>query len=123
MKIESKDILSFNFYTYGQAYTGSKDGMRYRIKMDKREHELPPDAAEGDKPPVEKYFSVAIWPEPLAYDITEESKIVKTEYPFTEESYKAIIDYLNEKLPEYAEYELQTAKVARMKAEGIKNGQ
>ena len=103
--IEAKDILSFNFYTYGQAFVGSYAGMRYRVKMEKRELPLPEGAEEGAKPPVEQYFDVATWPEPFAYDVTEPEKIKHVEYPFNEESYHEIVDYLNGIHKEYIKTE------------------
>ena len=99
--ITAKDILSFNFYTYGQAFCGSYRGMRYRIKKDERELPLPEGAPEGTKPEKEKYFSVAVWPEPFAYDVTDEAKIVRCEYPFNKESYEQIVEYLNGQLKNY----------------------
>jgi len=105
MMIEAKDILSFNFYTYGQAFKGSYSGMRYLVQMKKRELPLPEGSEEGAKPPVEKYFFVATWPEPFSYENTDESLIKKVEYPFNEESYHEIIDYLNGVHKEYVKTE------------------
>ena len=89
--IEAKDILSMSFYSYGQPFTGSYEGMRYRVAMNKRET----GRNEKDEPVYEKYFEVAIWPEPYSYDKTEPEKIIKTEFPFTEEGYRAVVEYLN----------------------------
>ena len=99
--ISGKDILSFNFYTYGQPFCGSYQGMRYRVQMVKRELPLPEGAEEGAKPEVEKLFTVDVWPEPFAFDVTDKEKIVHTEYPFNEDNYQKVIEYLNEQVLNY----------------------
>ena len=96
--IEAKDILSMNFYSYGEAFTGSDSGMRFRVKMEKRET----GRDENDKPVYEKYFDVAVWPEPYSYESTEEDKITKKEFPFTEEGYRAVIEHLNANIASFA---------------------
>ncbi|MCR5324392.1 MAG: GNAT family acetyltransferase [Lachnospiraceae bacterium] len=97
--IDAKDILSMNFYTYEQPFTGSCDGMRYRIVMIKEEI----GRDENDKPIYgEKFFEVLIWPEPYNYENTDSDLIVKKIFPFTEEGYMAIVDYLNSNLEKYA---------------------
>ena len=96
--ISGKDILSYNFYTYGQPFFGSYKGLRYRIQMVKRELPLPEGAEEGTKPEVEKLFTLDTWPEPFAFDRTDKEKIEHKEYPFNEENYNKIIGELNEKL-------------------------
>ncbi|MCR5768746.1 MAG: hypothetical protein K6G45_09690 [Lachnospiraceae bacterium] len=95
--IEAKDILSMNYYTYGQAFTGSCTGMRYRIIMLKRET----GKDENDKPVYEKYFETAIWPEPYGYEAADPEKITKKEFPFTEGGYNELIAYLNTSVEEY----------------------
>ncbi len=92
--IEAKDILSMNFYTYEQPFTGSCDGLRYRVVMNKRET----GRNEKDEPVYEKYFEVATWPEPFSYDNTEAEKIEKKEFPFTEEGYLAVVEHINARI-------------------------
>ena len=98
--ISGKDILSFNFYTYGQPFCGSYKGLRYRIQMVKRPLPLPEDAPEGTKPEEEKLFTLDIWPEPFAFDVTDKEKIEHREYPFDEDNYNLIIETLNQKVRE-----------------------
>ncbi len=84
MNIESKDILAINYYKKGKAYTGSFQGMRYRIvKIDKTE-EMP------------AMFLVDIWPEPLNYESTDKEKIVSKNFPYDKEGYNNVLEYLNE---------------------------
>ncbi|MCR5684072.1 MAG: GNAT family acetyltransferase [Lachnospiraceae bacterium] len=89
--LTSRDILSFNFYNYGEPFTGSLSGRRYRIKQEKEET----GRDENDKPVYRKYFDVAVWPEPLSYEATDAALIEHTEYPFTEDGYEAVLEYLN----------------------------
>ena len=91
-------IMPLNYYNYGQAFFGSGNGQRFRICIGKRELPLPDDAKEGDKPPVEKYLTLELWPEPYAYDATDKDGIVLTEYPFNEESYEKLLAELDTKL-------------------------
>ena len=86
-----------NFYSYGQPFTGSCDGMRYRIIMNKRET----GKDENDKPVYEKYFEAATWPEPYSFESTDPGKIEKKEFPFTEEGYEAVLDHLNARVAMY----------------------
>ena len=89
--IEAKDILSMNFYSYGKPFTGSCSGMRYRIVMNKRET----GTDDNVKPVYEKYFEVATWPEPYSYENTEDDRIRRNVFPFTEEGYTALLEHLN----------------------------
>ena len=90
--IDRNQILSFNHYKKGKAYTGSHTGMRYRIVKE-------PAATEDDN----DKFLVEIWPEPFCYEKTDKEKIVVQRFPFTEDGYQEILKYLNESLEEYKE--------------------
>ena len=57
--ITSDDILSLNFYNYGNPFTGSYQGMRYRIIKQKEAKD-----EEGNILKEEGLLAV-IWPEPL----------------------------------------------------------
>ena len=99
MKITSDDIFHFNFYTYKKPFKGSLEGMRYRIRMQLREN-----GTDGDgKPLEEKYFEVSTWPEPYCYEATDPSLITVKEFPFDEDGYNGLIQYLNDQLPLYKE--------------------
>ena len=110
--IKAEDILSMNFYTCGQAFCGSMDGMRYRIIMEKRE-----TCRDGDDKPVfEKYFDTAIWPEPYCYEATDPEKIIHREFPFDETGYMAVLDYLNANIELYGD----STRVYNIKADSVK---
>lgn len=87
--IKNEDILSLNFYTYGQAFTGSDNGLRYRIIMQKEEKD------ENGSVIKEKGLIAAAWPEPFSYENTaDELKQIKL-FPFTEEGKKELVGWLN----------------------------
>ena len=62
--ITSDDILSLNFYNYGNPFTGSYQGMRYRIVKQKETKD------EEGRTIKEEGLLAAIWPEPFAYEKT-----------------------------------------------------
>lgn len=78
--IKRKDLLTFHFYKK-ETFTGSYQGMRYRIQK----------AKEGEA----DLFSVATWPGPYCFAATEEEKITTKTFPFQENSLQEITDYLN----------------------------
>lgn len=88
--IDNNTILSFNHYKKGKPFTGSLDGMRYRIVKQKAENE-----DDTDK------FRVDTWPEPLCYEATDKDKIQVQYFAFTNEGYNDVIAYLNDKFSEY----------------------
>lgn len=94
--IDRNQILSFNHYKKGKAYTGSYQGMRYRIVKEKAENE-----DDTDK------FIVETWPEPYCYEKTDKEKIFVQKFPFTENGYTDILNYLNDKASEYLEFKLK----------------
>ena len=65
--ITSDDILSLNFYNYGNPFTGSYQGMRYRIIKQKEAKD-----EEGNILKEEGLLAV-IWPEPFAYEKTQDA--------------------------------------------------
>ncbi len=97
MKITSDDIFHFNFYTYKKPFKGSCEGMRYRIRMNKRELETETDGKKDE----EKFFEVHTWPEPYSFEATDPELITLREFPFNEEGYGEVIEYLNAKLTDY----------------------
>lgn len=77
--IESKDILPYGRYAYGQPFIGSYKGMKYKIVHPKKD----------------EYFYVEIWPGPYCYEKTDESKFIKTTFLYGEEGYNQLVPYLN----------------------------
>ena len=63
-------------------YTGSYEGMRYRLRMKEEE----------DK----KTLEAVIYPEPYCFEKTAEDKKEAREFPFTDEGFQQAIAWLNE---------------------------
>ena len=87
MEITAKDILPFQFYTYKQPFTGSCQGMRYRIVQKEED--------------AKAYFEVSVWGAPYAYEHTPPEEIEKQTFPFDTEGYQRVLAWLNEKRGEY----------------------
>ena len=87
--IGEHDILSFN-YLKKQAFLGSFQGMRYRLKA----------AGEGD----EAVLEAIIWPEPFILEHTDEELSEKKEFPFSEEGREEAIAWLNERYASRKEF-------------------
>ena len=80
MEIEKKDLLPLGFLKKSP-YTGSFQGIRYRIEKQE----------EGE----EKSLLVSSWPEPYAYLHTPEEEKEKKSFPFSEKGLEEIRLYLS----------------------------
>ncbi len=89
-QIKAEDILSLNYYTYGRPFSGSLQGMRYRIILQKEEKN------EAGEVTAEKGLMVFIWPEPFSFEKTDPEKISSKLFPFSEEGRLSAVDYLNQ---------------------------
>ncbi len=87
--ITSDDILSLNFYNYGNPFTGSYQGMRYRIIKQKEAKD-----EEGNILKEEGLLAV-IWPEPFAYEKTADDLKTTQLFPFSEEGRIQVVGWLN----------------------------
>ncbi|MDK2967587.1 MULTISPECIES: GNAT family acetyltransferase [Lacrimispora] len=65
-----------------EAYTGSMNGMRYRIKKED----------EG--------LEAAVYPQPYCYEATPDEKKIKAVFPFSEEGREQAINWINEQFIE-----------------------
>ena len=83
--IDEKDILPFGRFKYPQPYTGSCNGMRFKITH--------PKPAEGE----ENVIIVEVWDGELCYEKANQDAITKITFPYSKEGYDEIIPYLNEK--------------------------
>jgi len=61
-----------------EAYSGSMNGMRYRVKK----------GEEG--------VEAAVYPEPYCYEVTPEEQKIKAVFPFSEEGREQVVDWINE---------------------------
>ncbi len=80
--IMMSDVMPISFLKL-EKYTGSDRGMRYRMELMKKDD-------DG------KALLVTAWPEPYAFDYTDEEKKIRAEFSFDEEGIEAGIAWLNE---------------------------
>ena len=80
MEINKKDLLPLSFLKKSP-YTGSFQGIRYRIEKQ--------EEGEG------KSLLVYTWPEPYAFSHTPEEAKEKKSFPFYEERLEEILLYLS----------------------------
>lgn len=80
MEIDKKDLLPLSFLKKSP-YTGSFQGIRYRIEKQ--------EEGEG------KSLLVYTWPEPYAFSHTPEEAKEKESFPFSEEGLEEIRLYLS----------------------------
>lgn len=83
-----EDILSME-YLKKTEFTGSHQGMRYRL--------------EGIRQGEEKALQTTVWPEPFNYWKTPEDQKEREVFPFTEEGVVAAVEWMNERLREEPE--------------------
>ena len=84
--VEREDVLSFNYYTYGEAFSGSDKGKRYRIIKEERDED-------------KKVLSVCVWPEPFAFEHTDEDKKIFKDFSFDEEGLEEAVKFINATQP------------------------
>ncbi|MDW2796021.1 GNAT family acetyltransferase [Clostridium boliviensis] len=65
-----------------EAYTGSMNGMRYRIKKE------------------EEGLEAAVYPQPFCYEATPDEKKIKAVFPFSVEGREQAINWINEQYVE-----------------------
>ncbi len=77
--INPKDLASLPFLKKSP-YTGSFQGMRYRIQKEEIEEQL--------------YLKAFVWKEPFAFDKTPEEDKLSEIFDFSEDGLKAILEWL-----------------------------
>ncbi len=71
-------------------FTGSYQGMRYRMEKASRPLE---NGGEGEE---ETLLMVSAWPEPFSFDATPKEQILQKPFPFDEEGIQSGIGWLNQ---------------------------
>ena len=94
--VDIKDVLSFNYYTYKQPFTGSDKGKRYRIVRFEKEIQR----EEGAEPSKELVFQVALWKDYLSYENTPKEEIQIKEFEFSPNGLIKVVDWINETVVE-----------------------
>lgn len=79
--IMRKDVMPVNFLKK-EKFTGSDQGMRYRMEK-----------TDGEE---ETVLTVTVWPEPYGYDATPEEKKVRKKFAFSEEGIEQGVEWLNQ---------------------------
>lgn len=82
--VTKEHLLPYGRFKYAKPFTGSCEGMRYKI--------VHPKPSEGE----ENLIYVEVWPGPNSYENTDPSLITKTTFPYSEEGYNQILPYLNQ---------------------------
>ncbi len=97
--ITREDIFHLNYYTYGQPFTGSYQGMRYRIqKIETQKDELEKGEKQKEKQGGQDaidQLQAVVWPEPMSFDATPEEKKQSCLFDFSEEGQEQLVDWLN----------------------------
>lgn len=81
--IDRQDILSME-YLKKTEFTGSHQGMRYRL--------------EGVAADDEKKLLVTVWPEPFSYFNTPEEEKKRAEFSFDEDGVEDAVAWMNDRL-------------------------
>lgn len=92
------DVLPIGFLKKSR-YTGEKRGMRFLLE--KAEVSEGKDQDESDETKTVTRLRACVWPEPYAYDFTDDSFKRDTYFDFSEEGIEEAIKWLNERLPEF----------------------
>ena len=92
MGIVRTDIFTFRYFDYGEAFHGSYRGMRYMIGREPLEWVF----GKSEEEKAEGSIRVYIWPEPFAFDQTDDDKKTFKDFPYSEDGVVMAIDYLNE---------------------------
>lgn len=74
-------------------FTGSLNGIRYRLKK---------EVSEGDEPVTS--LLVTIWPQPYNFASTDDNLKISKQFNFTSEAIKEAADWLNQSYIEKKEY-------------------
>lgn len=87
--IDIKDVMPIPFLKK-EAFTGSYQGMRYRMKKE----EIPTE--EGSEETTLR-LSVHIWPQPFCFDKTDDTQKTQKYFDFSPEGIQEAVNWLNQK--------------------------
>ena len=92
MAITRKDIFSFQFFDYGERFSGSYRGMRYRLGREPLEKVVQKPLEEKEKGSIR----ACTWSEPYSFDNTPEEDKHYRDFPYSEEGVEKAVEWLNE---------------------------
>lgn len=87
--VEKKNMMPMAFFKK-EPYTGSSEGMRYRIAK------ITEEKTEGEETVKTDWLEAVVYPEPFCYELTPEENKIRKRFPFQEESLEEIRNWLNE---------------------------
>ena len=90
--LDRENFININFLKK-ETFTGSLNGLRYRLKK---------EVTEGEEPVTS--LMVTIWPQPYNFDSTDDHLKVSKQFEFTKEGIKEAADWLNQSYIEKKEY-------------------
>ena len=89
--VKASDLLNIRYYDYGQPFSGSYKGIRYRISREPLEDvSHTPQDKRG-----EERLKLCIWVEPLSFEKTDHSLIRESFYEYSNSGLELIAGYLN----------------------------
>ena len=89
-EITAEDIMHIGFLKKS-CFTGSSEGMRYRLEK----------SASGEDGEERSGLLATVWPEPYAFEHTEESRKKRERFSFSEEGLERARQWLNEQKAGY----------------------
>lgn len=91
MAVKRNDIFTLRYFDYGEAFTGSSDGIRYRIGREPLENiAFNPEKKEEGK------LRVTVYPEPYSYESTPDEVKAVRDFEHSEEGLNEAIAFINE---------------------------
>ncbi len=90
--VKAEEILSMEFLKKTE-FTGSSDGMRYRLE--KKEIKTVSDSGEER---TDKLLLCTIWPEPFNFHSTPDSKKESREFSFDRDGVEDAVSWINDRL-------------------------
>ena len=91
-EIDTNTSFKLKFYEYGEEYSGSFNGMRYKIVADPME--VMWFKSQEDK---ESHKLIAwAWPDKFAFFHTPDEDKISKEFPFTQEGKEEAVAWLNQ---------------------------
>lgn len=101
MAIERKDIFTFQYFDYGEAFHGSYQGMRFRIGREP----LVRVFGKSDEVRLDGTIRVYLWAEPKSFDNTSSEDMEMQDFSYSEEGVIEAIKWMNERWEEtYAQH-------------------
>lgn len=103
--VKAEEILSME-YLKKTEFTGSSEGMRYRLeKLEKK------SMSDNGEERTDKYLLCTIWPEPFNFHTTPEEEKESAEFSFDRDGVEDAVAWMNDRL--FAEHEKFSAAPGR----------